>query len=111
MKRVSKNIISDTYQMILKNFADQPRLFPAILDAMTFGASKTLREMGASDKMIAQLGKNGNDIGRISKLTRAKFADRTLDAAQKKIIDDHIRKNLGISFSRTMRNRFILGRC
>ncbi|MBX9975077.1 hypothetical protein [Cytobacillus firmus] len=99
VKRVPKNIIAATYEMILKNFADQPKLLSAILDAITGGASKQLRDMGSSDKMIAQLGKNGNDLKRIAKLTRAKFGDETLDAAGKAIINRKIRDHWGTNLT------------
>ncbi len=95
VKRAPKNLITATYEMILKNFADQPKLLSAVLDAITGGASKNLRDMGASDKMIAQFGKNGNDLKRIAKLTKAKFADETLDTAQKALIDKRIRDHWG----------------
>lgn len=95
VKRVPKNLITGTYEFILKNFADQPKLLSAVLDAITGGASKTLRDKGASDKMIAQFGKNGNDLKRIAQLTKAKFADETLDTAQKALIDKRIRDHWG----------------
>lgn len=91
----TKDNIPKAFRMAIDEFGDNPSILPRLLDELSDGAASTLRKMGASDKMIAQLGKHGNDLKKISNLKGVKLGDITLDAAQRNIINRQIRQRWG----------------
>ncbi len=94
VKRTKDNL-PKAYRIILDEFGDNPAMLSRLLDEISEGAAATLRRMGASDRMIAQLGKHGNDLQKISRLSGIKLGDLTLDATQRNIINRQIRQRWG----------------